>query len=146
MNNETASPSEAEQRWIHRCYKLAEEAAAHGEAAVGSVITTRDGVFVVEARENVRASYDVTGHAEVEAIRSACRIRHSLDLSDCVLYTTTEPCFLCSYAIRETGIARIVIGKWIEDIGGVTSVYPILTASVTPDWPPPPAIIQMTPD
>jgi tRNA(adenine34) deaminase len=129
--------------WMRRCHELAEEAAANGEAAVGSVITTLDGKFVVEARENVQAACDVTGHAEVEAIRAACLIRRSLDLPDCVLYTTTEPCFLCSYAIRETGIARVVIGKWIEDIGGVTSAYPILTEPVTADWPPPPVIVQM---
>lgn len=134
------------QDWMRRCHELAKEAAANGEAAVGSVITTLDGQFVAEAWENVQASYDVAGHAEVEAIRAACRTRRSLDLSDCVLYTTTEPCLLCSYAIRETGIVRVVIGKWIEDIGGVTSAYPILTTPVTPDWSPPPIIVQMTPD
>jgi len=47
---------------------------------------------------------------------------------------------MCSYAIRETGISAVVIGRSIEDIGGVTSRYPILTDTAVDGWGPPPAI------
>jgi tRNA(adenine34) deaminase len=129
--------------WMRRCEQLAQAAATAGEATVGSVITTRDGVWIADGQENVNATWDVTGHAEVEAIRAACRTLKTRDLSDCILYTTTEPCLLCSYAIRETGIASVVIGEWVEEIGGVTSEYPILVASVNPDWSPPPTIVKV---
>lgn len=135
----------SERRWMRRCLALAREAGASGEAAVGSVVTTLDGVWVADGRENVRATWDVTAHAEVEAIRAACRALKNGDLSGCVLYTTVEPCILCSYAIRETGIARVVIGSWVDDIGGVTSAYPILTAPVTHEWRPPPVIVKVHP-
>jgi tRNA(adenine34) deaminase len=127
-------------RWMERCAALGREAAASGEAAVGSVVTTGNGTWVADGRESVRTSKDVTGHAEVEAIRAACRVRGTLDLSGCILYTTAEPCILCSYAIRETAVARVVIGAWVEDIGGVTSRHPILTDTEMPGWGPPPAI------
>jgi tRNA(adenine34) deaminase len=130
---------------MERCADLAREAAGAGEAAVGSVVTTADGVWVADGRENVRAARDVTAHAEVEAIRGACRALGTLDLSGCVLYTTAEPCILCSYAIRETGIARVVTGAWVEDIGGATSRHPVLTDAAMPGWRPPPVVILYEP-
>jgi tRNA(adenine34) deaminase len=140
------APSTTDADWMRRCHELASEAAARGEAAVGSVVTRLDGTWVADGQENNRASLDVTAHAEVEAIRAACRALSTLDLSGCVLYTTTEPCLLCSYAIRETGIARVVIGRWIDEIGGVTSPFPVLTAPVTADWSAPPDIVKFVLD
>jgi tRNA(adenine34) deaminase len=137
------SETEAMSRWMRRCEALAREAAAAGEAAVGCVVTTDDGVWVADGRENVRAARDVSAHAEIEAIRAACRVRDTLDLSGCVPYKTTEPCILCSYAIRETGIARVVIGAWVDDIGGVTSAFPVFLAPDVPGWRPPPEIVHV---
>jgi len=56
------------------------------------------------------------------------------DLSDYVLYTTVEPCFMCSYVIRETRIARVVFGAKAGGIGGVYSPYPLLTATDISRW------------
>ncbi len=54
--------------------------------------------------------------------------------SEATLYSTAEPCFLCSFAIREAGLRRIVIGAPTPDIGGVTSRYPILAADDVERW------------
>ena len=132
-------------RWMERCRELAQAAANRDEAAVGCVITTGVGAWIADGRENVTATLDVTAHAEVEAIRAACRALRTFDLSDCVLYTTTEPCLLCSYAIRETRIARVVVGSWVEEIGGVTSPYPLLVTQFTGDWLPPPVVVKVDP-
>jgi tRNA(adenine34) deaminase len=58
-----------------------------------------------------------------------------------VLYTTAEPCLLCSFAIREARIERIVIGTSVPHIGGATSPYPILSAADVPPWGAPPTIV-----
>jgi tRNA(adenine34) deaminase len=137
---DATATSDEERHWMRRCTTLAREAALSGEAAVGSVVTTEHGAWIADGRENVLALQDVTAHAEVEAIRAACRARGTLDLSGCVLYTTTEPCILCSYAIRETRIARVMIGRWVVDIGGVTSRHPVLTDAAVAGWGRPPVI------
>jgi tRNA(Arg) A34 adenosine deaminase TadA len=135
--------TEAMSRWMRRCDALAHEAAAAGEAAVGCVVTTDDDARVADGGENVRAARDVSAHADIEAIRAACHVRGTLDLSGRVLCTTTEPSILCSYAIRETTIARVVIGAWVDDIGGVTSAFPVLLGPDVPGWRPPPEIVHV---
>lgn len=125
---------------MRRCIDLAQRARERGDAPVGAVVTREDRL-VAEGIETVTSGRDVAGHAELNAIRAACSALGTLDLSGCVLYTTTEPCFLCSYAIREARIGRVVFGAAVEGVGGVTSRHPILSDPDIVGWPPPPAII-----
>lgn len=97
--------------------------------------------LIAEAAERVHTDQDVTAHAELLAIRHACQVLGTTNLSGCTLYTNVEPCWMCAFAIRETQISRVVIDKPIEGIGGVTSRYPILTDSEVPDWGTPPTIV-----
>jgi tRNA(adenine34) deaminase len=76
--------------------------------------------------EAVKARSDPTAHAEIEALRSACEILRTLDLSGCVLYTNVEPCWMCSYALRQTRIARVVFGFRNEKVGGLSSKFRVL--------------------
>lgn len=124
---------------LRRCLELAEQARKHGESPVGAVIE-RGQELIAEAAERVRTDQDVTAHAELLAIRYACRALGTTNLSDCTLYTTVEPCWMCAFAIRETQISRVVISKPIKDIGAVTSRCPILTDAEIPDWGAPPKI------
>ena len=64
--------------------------------------------------------------AEIEALRSACERLRTLDLSGSVLYTNVEPCWMCSYAIRQTRIARVVFGLRNEQVGGLSSKFRVL--------------------
>lgn len=130
--------------WMDRARQRAEEARLAGNAAVGSVIVSADGVLLAEAREAVVESNDPAAHAEIEAIRAACRALGHRNLRGCTLYTNAEPCLLCSHAIRETGIARVVIGEPVAGIGGVTSAFPILTTTAIPDFGTPPQIVWIT--
>jgi tRNA(adenine34) deaminase len=129
-------PSEV---WMQRCLQLAQEAKERGEAAVGAVIV-HEGVLLAEACEQVKTLIDVTAHAELIAIRQACQVSGARDLTDCILYTNVEPCWMCSFAIRETGISQVVISASVPDIGGVTSTYPILTDANINGWRTPPII------
>ncbi len=107
---------------------------------MGSLVL-RDGQIIAEGVEGVKAQMDVTAHSEIIAVRKACAVLGTLDLSGTTLYTTTEPCLMCSYAIRQTRISQVVIENRTENGGGVTSQYPILSDSSFPNWAPPPDII-----
>ena len=126
--------------WMRRCLQLAHEAAQRGDAPVGAVIV-RNGLVLSEAGEQIKTAHDVAGHAELIAIRAACRELETMDLAGCTLYTNIEPCWMCSFAIRETGIDRVVIGVPIADIGGVTSRYPILSDAAINGWRTPPTLL-----
>jgi tRNA(adenine34) deaminase len=123
---------------LARCDALARIAADCQESPVGAVLV-RDDVIIGEGIEAAKRRQDVTCHAEVEAIRAAVAA-HGRDLSGTTLYTTHEPCFLCSYVIRHHRIARVVMRRAVPHVGGVTSSHPILVAADIPGWGPPPDV------
>ena len=120
--------------YMRRCLELAEIAALAGDTAVGALIVCGDEV-VGEGIERTRATLDPSAHAEVEAIRQACRRLDTLDLGGCSLYSTVEPCVLCGYAIRRTGIAYVVYGVPAGQAGACTSSYAILADHDLEGWP-----------
>ena len=125
--------------FMRRCLELAEIAAQAGDTAVGALIV-RDGKIVGEGIERMRATLDPSAHAEVDAIREACRRLGTLDLRGCSLYSTVEPCVLCGYAIRRTGISHIFYGVPTRQAGACTSSYAILADGDLEGWPPVPEV------
>jgi tRNA(adenine34) deaminase len=99
--------TETDTHFMERCKALAAIAADRGESPVGSVVVLGDDI-IAEGIEAGKSRQDVTFHAEVEAVREAVR-KHGKDLSAATLYTTHEPCILCSYVIRPHRIGRVVI-------------------------------------
>ena len=126
-------------KYMRRCLELAEVAAQAGDTAVGALIV-RGGEVIAEGIERTRAALDPSAHAEVEAIRQACRHLATLDLRDCSLYSTVEPCVLCGYAIRRTGIAHVVYGVPAGQAGAWTSSYGILADRALEGWPETPEV------
>ena len=94
----------------------AQEASDKGNVTVGTVIV-RDGEVIGHGQNHVGTSGDSTDHAEVAAIRDACRTSGSADLGGATLYTTTEPCPMCLGAIQVAGIRRLVLGARHHKIG-----------------------------
>jgi guanine deaminase len=74
----------------------------------------KDGMVVAVARNTVFRG-DATAHAEINAIRKACRKLGTHDLSGCIIYSTTEPCPMCFSAIHWARIGAIVYGTTIAD-------------------------------
>ncbi|NJL34222.1 MAG: hypothetical protein HC893_10600 [Chloroflexaceae bacterium] len=67
-------------------------------------------------------------------MRAACVALASHTLHGYTLYTTAEPCWMCSYAIRETGISLVVIGAETLDVGGISTRYPLLVDATLSVW------------
>lgn len=127
--------------FMKRCAQLAAFAKERGDSPVGSVIVL-DNVIIAEGIEGNKTYNDITFHAEIEAIRNAVKHFNSQDLSGCTLYTTHEPCIMCSYVIRHTKISTVVIGLLTGETGGYSSKYPILTDTTIHTWATPPIIIE----
>jgi tRNA(adenine34) deaminase len=111
---------------MRRCIGLARLALDAGDVPVGALVV-RDDRVIGEGYERTRARLDPAAHAEVEALRAACATLDTLDLSGATLYTTVEPCILCSYAVRQTRIERVVYGVNTGSLGGASGPYPLLT-------------------
>jgi guanine deaminase len=62
-------------------------------------IVVKDGKIISEGRNQVTATNDPTAHAEVQAIRAACKVLNTFQLTDCEIYTSCEPCPMCIGAI-----------------------------------------------
>jgi guanine deaminase len=92
--------------FLARAVKLAEDEIEKGAGPFGAVIV-RKGEIISEAVNGVVHSIDPTAHAEILAIRQAAKILGSHDLSDCILYTSCEPCPMCLGAIYWSGIKKI---------------------------------------
>ena len=89
---------------------LAREAAAHGEVPVGCVVAGPDGAVIGRGRNRREETGDATAHAELEAIREACRTLGDWRLEGCALYVTLEPCPMCTGAIINARIPTVVFG------------------------------------
>jgi len=127
--------------YMRRAIALARIALANGDTPVGSLVVHKRKI-IAEGVEAVKKQMDVSGHAELIAIRNACSALRTFDLSGCILCTTAEPCFMCSYAVRQTRISRVVIGRRTPRVGGISSHHPILTDPQIPGWGQPPAIVS----
>jgi tRNA(adenine34) deaminase len=128
------------EEFMRRCIQLARHAKVQGNTAVGSVVVF-DGKIVGEGVEQLPAGNILTGHAEVLACQQAIETLKVRRLEKATLYTTAEPCFMCSYVIRQCRIAKVVYGTETAMIGGVTSSFPILTTLGLNAWKPAPQVI-----
>lgn len=103
-------------------------AANLGEVPVGAVITMGD--EIVAAGCNLRESRNSpTAHAEILAIEEAARKLGRWRLTECTLYVTLEPCLMCSGAIVNSRVSRVVYGARDPKAGGVDSLYALLRDS-----------------
>ena len=79
----------------------------------------KDGVVVGKGSNHVLANNDPTAHAEVMAIKEACKNLNSYDLSGCVLYTSCYPCPMCLSAIMWANIKEVYYGNTKEDAADI---------------------------
>lgn len=98
----------------------AEAAARRGEVPVGAVVVRGDSVLA-RAGNRTRELADPTAHAEMLAIREACRALTSERLTGCDLYVTLEPCAMCAGAISFARLRRLYFGAADEKGGAVVN-------------------------
>lgn len=97
----------------------ARAAATRGEVPVGAVVTDPAGRIIARAGNRTREMHDPTAHAEILAIRAACRAAGSERLPGHRLWVTLEPCPMCAAAISAARIATLYYGADDHRMGGV---------------------------
>lgn len=95
--------------YMQLAFTEAQRAYAAGNRPVAAMIV-RDGKVIGDGRNTVYADRDPSAHAEVAAIRVACRQLDTLELRGATLYCTLEPCPMCLWMILEAKIERLVLG------------------------------------
>jgi tRNA(Arg) A34 adenosine deaminase TadA len=87
---------------------IAGSARKHGNHPFGAILVDDNYRVILEAENTVITGHDCTGHAETNLVRQACVAFPAETLRQCTLYTSTEPCAMCSGAIFWSGIPRVV--------------------------------------
>ncbi len=93
--------------FMRRAIALAIENVRTGRGGPFAALVVKGGRIIAEGANRVTATNDPTAHAEVVAIREACRIVGNFQLTGCDLYTTCEPCPMCLGAIYWARPARV---------------------------------------
>ncbi len=107
--------SEHETFFMRRAIELAREGMnSAGGGPFGSIVV-RDGKIIGEGSNQVTATNDPTAHAEVVAIRNACKNIGSFQLDGCIIYASCEPCPMCLGAIYWSRAERVYIACTRDD-------------------------------
>ena len=107
---------QAHHEFIAAAFRMKDEAVRLGDQPYGAVLV-KDGRILGFGPSRVVLKKDVTAHAEREAMREAQARLGRIDLSGCVLYSTSRPCSDCERAAAEANIARMLHGREAADAG-----------------------------
>lgn len=115
-----------DEYFMNQAIALAKEAAEEGEVPVGAVVVL-DGKIVGAGRNRREISKNALAHAEIEAINEACRALGGWRLWQCDMYVTLEPCPMCTGAIINSRIKRLVYGTSDYKAGSCGSVVDLFS-------------------
>ena len=114
-----------EEHYMKEAIRQAKKAAALKEVPIGCVIV-HDGKIIARGYNRRTVDKNVLAHAEIIAMRRACRIIGDWRLEDCTMYVTLEPCPMCAGAIVQARIPKVVIGCMNPKAGCAGSVLDML--------------------
>ena len=114
-----------DRKYMKAAVKQAQKAESIGEVPIGCVIV-REGKVIARGYNRRMTDKSTLAHAEITAIRKACRKAGDWRLEDCTLYVTLESCQMCAGAIVQARIPRVVIGSMNPKAGCAGSIYNLL--------------------
>lgn len=124
-----------DEKYMKLAYKEALKARLIDEVPIGCVIV-KDNKVIARGYNKKESKNDVTSHAEINALRKACKKMNSWRLVDCTLYVTLEPCSMCAGAIYQSRIKRVVFGAYDLKqgaLGGAFDLYKVNTLNHFPE-------------
>lgn len=101
--------------FMERAVELSLKGSSEGKGGPFGAVIVKNGKIIGEAYNQVISTNDPTAHAEVMAIRDACKNLNSFDLTDCEIFTSCEPCPMCLGAIYWSKVVKIYYGNSRED-------------------------------
>ena len=113
------------EKYMKEALKQAKKAYALGEVPIGCVIVY-EGKIIGRGYNRRTIDKNVIAHAEMQAIRKACKKMGDWRLEDCTMYVTLEPCQMCSGAIVQSRMKKVVIGCMNPKAGCAGSILNLL--------------------
>jgi guanine deaminase len=101
--------------FMRRAIELSLENVRSGKGGPFAAVVVKDGRILASGANQVTSTFDPTAHAEIVAIREACRKLGQFQLSGCEIYTTCEPCPMCLGAIYWARPAKVYFGATAAD-------------------------------
>ncbi|MBT3071287.1 nucleoside deaminase [Rhodomicrobium sp. Az07] len=108
-----------DEAMMHRCIELSKEATREGDYPFGALVAI-EGDIVAEAGNRAMRDADFSRHAEIIAIAAALKTVGRGGLARATLYSTVEPCAMCSFCIREAWVGRVAYALASPAMGGVS--------------------------
>lgn len=102
------------EQYMNIAIELAEKGMLQGQSPFGAVIV-KDNQILAAEHNRVWKDTDITAHAEITAIRAACKKANTIDLAGSIIYSSTEPCPMCFAAIHWAKIEQIYYAASIPD-------------------------------
>ncbi len=124
MNND-----QEDERWMSHALSLAQKAFDLGEVPVGAVVVSK-GEILGEGWNSPISSDDPTAHAELVAIRAACKYVENYRLVDARLYVTIEPCTMCLGGLIHARIDQLIFGACEPKAGVVQSHQHVMSHDI----------------
>ncbi|MDO1511140.1 nucleoside deaminase [Maribacter confluentis] len=111
--------TEQDEYFMKRAIALAAEGMQSNAGGPFGAVVVKDGEIIAEGYNQVTSTNDPTAHAEVVAIRKACKTLNNFELTDCTIYTSCEPCPMCLGAIYWTRPKMVFFGCNREDAAAI---------------------------
>jgi tRNA(Arg) A34 adenosine deaminase TadA len=108
-----------DKRFLRRAVALAAEARAAGQAPYGSLLVGPEGEVLVEAYNTVLADRDISAHPEQKLARWAARELDPAVAANTTMYTSCQPCGMCTGAIDRSGLGRVVYALSSEQLASL---------------------------
>lgn len=102
-------------KYMEMAIEEADEGIRSGDGGPFGSVIVKDGKVIAKGHNHVVKNNDPTCHGEIDAIRKACKLLNTFDLSGCEIYTTGEPCTMCACAIMWANISKVYYGANIKD-------------------------------
>ena len=108
-----------QERFMLRAIELANNGMNSNDGGPFGCVIVKNGEIIGEGNNNVTGSNDPTAHAEIVAIRNACKNLNSFQLNDCEIYTSCEPCPMCLGAIYWARPSKVFYACTREDAANI---------------------------
>ena len=112
----------ADEAFMREALLEAEQAASDGEVPVGAILV-RENTIIARGRNTRERKQDPTAHAELIVIQEAAERLQSWRLTGTTMYVTLEPCLMCTGAMLQARIPRVVFSTWDPKAGACGSLF-----------------------
>ena len=109
----------ADETLLRRAIAIASHAITLGDAPYGSLLAGADGAILIEAHNTVRRDNDISAHPELKLARWAARELDPEAAARTTLYTSCQPCEMCTGGIARSGLGRVVYALSTEQLVGL---------------------------